>query len=105
VNPLQQLPESKATNFAIEWLHQRGFAITRRNGDTRWLTPTELRDRHAPHLTPQALYIRLGHRSCPVFEARRGATGRLIELVPTPELIAWVSRGKQRGKMLERSAA
>ena len=98
--------DNAATNWALQWLASRGFAISRPNSTAR-MTCKELRDRHAPHLGLPAFHQRLNHPACPVFAAERGPTGRILSIAPTPVLIKFLSMSKLPGRdmSLRREAA
>jgi hypothetical protein len=64
------------------------------------LTPGELRMEHAPHLSASGLGKRLSHPDCPWFARRCSEGGRLLEITPNPELLAWLTKPAQDGKRL-----
>jgi len=86
----------EAINAAITLLRSNGFTVRMPEGVVRWMTPKELRG----EVGSSGIWRRLHSRECPPFEARRGSTGRLVELRVTPELRAFLAQPKRPGKRL-----
>lgn len=105
MNPLDLCEsENEATNFAIQYLHRRGFAITKPQLVEKY-TANELRERYAPHLSPAAFHQRLHHPDCPLYASENGAHGRTVRITPTPALIHFLGLPKAPGKWMGRRAA
>ncbi len=87
----------QATNWAIQWLNDRGYEVRERQPELgEWLTPKALRAQ-TPHLGPGALSNRLKDSRCPQFRARRGPSGRILQIQATPSLLAFLNLGGQPG--------
>ena len=65
-----------------------------------WMTPSELHSRFLGGSTKSRMYRRLTGSSCPCVDARWGASGRLLTLRPTRELIAYLVKPNQGGRRL-----
>jgi hypothetical protein len=93
--------EDQATNWAIDWLRSRGFSITRpadaiHAGEK--MSPGELRRRVG--LKSAAFHKRLYHSRCPIYRAEYGPSMRLLWILATPELLAWLGRPLAPGKKI-----
>lgn len=91
--------EDAATNWALGWLNERGFGVTSPEG-SRGLTPRELRELVAPHLSVPGFSNRLAHPACPTFRAERGPSGRIRRVFPNSGLIEFLKLPAKPGREL-----
>lgn len=105
---------SQATRWALEWLRdsagdeglngcieilaRAGFSIRRPDSLADYCSLEALRERHAPHLSPPGFHARLRDALCPPFTARRGPSGRILEILPTPDLVEFLARPSRPGR-------
>ena len=105
MNPLDLCEsENEAQNFAIDWLHRRGFMITKPALVEKY-TAAELREKYAPHLSEGGFHRRLHHPDCPLYACEKGEQGRIIRITPTPALIRFLGLPKAPGKWMGARAA
>ena len=88
---------------AIKIVRARGLKVTTPER-LPWMTPSELHSRFLGGSTLSRMYRRLTGASAPCVDARWGASGRLLTLRPTSELIAYLSKPNQGGSGYERTA-
>ena len=91
--------DKKLTN-AIATCKANGLNVTSPDERLPWMTPSEFHSRYLGGTTKSRMYRRLTGSSCPCVDARWGASGRLLTLRPTRELIAYLSKPNQGGKRL-----
>lgn len=90
---------SDAINAAIDLLHRHGYSVTLPQAD-EWIAVAKLR-RHVGWTGGVAGFCeRLRHPRCPHVQRRVGPTGRLIEVRPTPDLLAFLRAPMQPGRRL-----
>jgi hypothetical protein len=82
--------EDEATNWALEWLRARDFAVYSVDREP-WARPAELARTFG--LSTKQIFDRLHHSKCPKTALRTGQSGRLLSVLVTPELMAWLERG------------
>lgn len=97
--------ETQATNLAIDWLHRRGYSITKPTGLVEKYTAKELREKFAPHLSAAGFHQRLHHPDCPLYASDTGDGGRTVRITPTPALIRFLGLPKKQGKWMGWRAA
>lgn len=94
--------KDEARNFAIVLLIRDGYGVVRPCEREEWLTPKELQAQFAPHLSSAAFWYRLhpreGAAPPPFFLARRGPTGRIVEVQPNPVLIDYLAQPARPGR-------
>lgn len=97
-NPLLGRPEREAVALSAEYLRALGWRCEepRRNGEE--FTLAELGKLLGKGET--TLLKRLRHPDCPAAARRLSPTGRLLSIVMTPELEAWLDRPLQPGRRL-----
>ncbi len=109
---------SQATRWALEWLKtsageeglngcidlllERRFTVTSAEQSEEWMSPKELHRRFAEHLSDGAFHDRMHHSERPYFATRESPKGRLLEVLPNPLLIAWLSAAARPGRRLSR---
>ncbi len=81
--------EEDAVNWAIDLLREHGFSVTAPAAIDRKCSVKELRAR-CGNLLPQTFDKRLHHRGCPWFKHAVGPSGRILWLIPNPDLITWL---------------
>ena len=84
---------------AIKIVRARGLKVTSPER-LPWMTPSEFHSRFLGGSTKSRMYRRLTGSSCPCVDARWGASGRMLTLRPTRELIAYLAKPNQGGKRL-----
>jgi len=82
-----------ATNWAIDWLREHGYGITVPLTEGP-LTPGELWQTHAPHLSRPEFQNRITNHRCPPFSATRGPSGRILTIKPNAPLLEWLRATK-----------
>ncbi len=94
-NPLHGLPETLATVIAVEYLRALGWRCEETGCDGEEFEIGELADLLG--VKASLVGVRLHHPGCPPARRRCGPTGRVLSVVMTPELEAWLSIPKQPG--------
>ena len=87
-----------AVNRAIDLLIAAGFSVVSKKIETPWETPMELFTRLESPLSHDGFNRRLVSIDAPFYQTRRGASGRLVQLRATDELVAWLQRPSRPGQ-------
>jgi len=97
-NVLLGLPVAEAITAAMAFLRAHGYAVFEADRSGHEFTIGELCFIFdLPHAT---LAKRLAHPLCPPSHRRLGPNGRMLSLVVTRELDAWLSQPRQPGRKL-----
>lgn len=91
--------EDEATNWAIQWLRERGLAVRRQEPEREMVSPGELRRRTG--LKSATFHKRLHHGNCPPFALEfYPFSSRLKRVEARAELIEWLRAPLQPGREL-----
>jgi hypothetical protein len=102
-NPPNRRPDKTwMVEMAIQLLEGEGYSVSLKPEFREWKTPSQLVEMTG--LAPSGLWRRLHHKKCPPHEREEGETGRVIRVLPTPQLLKFLAQAKTNGAPLKPAA-